>query len=214
MADHGSHGRHDRFAIAAAIGGGPAPATIGSCPACGALYADLSVLRDVIRRAWTPVLVRDLRLSPADGARLRPRGWHAVLAAIGSTRDVISRPLAIGFTTLGLVGVLTSAPILPLGSAAAPPSQADSGVTVAEAPEPPMASAAASSAPGVALPSTSPARDPASAPPTDATQVPPPTSRTSLPDRSSGTFLLSIGFLTLGLGLFGVRRSARRSAVR
>lgn len=213
MADHGPHARHDRFAIAAAVGGGAAPVTIRTCPACGALYADLTDLRAAIRHAWTPRRVRDLRLSAADGARIRPRGLRAALAWIGSTRDTSTRPLAIGFTSLGLIGILlTSAPIMSFGSSAAPSSEMGSGVGVLSAPAPAAPSAAAS-APGAA-PSVAPARDPAAVPPTDVSMGSGAGPRMSLPDRSSGTLLLSVGFLTLGLGLFGLRRSGRRGAVR
>jgi hypothetical protein len=212
VADHGPHSRHDRFAIASAVGGGAAPVTIRSCPACGALYADLSDLRFAIRHAWTPRRVRDLRLSAADGARLRPRGLRAALAWIGSARDRSTRPLAVGFTALGLIGVLlTSAPIVSFGSSAAASSEAGSGAGIMSAPEHAAPSTAASG-PGAA-PSV-PARGPAAVPSSDASAGSIADARTSLPDRSSGTLLLSVGFLTLGLGLFGLRRSGRRGAVR
>lgn len=213
MADHGPHVRHDRFAIAAAIGGGAAPVTIRTCPACGALYADLTLLRSAIRDAWTPRRVRDLRLSGVDGARLRPRGLRAALSWIGSSRDTSTRPLAIGFTALGLIGILlTGAPIVSFGSSAAPSSEMGSGAGILSAPETPAQSAAAS-APGGA-PSVAPDRGPAAVPSTDVSTGSGAGPRTSLLDRSSGTLLLSVGFLTLGLGLFGLRRSGRRGAVR
>ena len=54
----------------------------------------------------TPSRPRDFHLTPAEARRLRPGGFRAVLAAIGSTRDAFSKPLAVGLTTLGLVGLL------------------------------------------------------------------------------------------------------------
>jgi hypothetical protein len=214
VADLGSHARHDRFAIAAAVSGGPAPPTIQSCPSCWALYADLTDLREAIRRAWTPSRVRDLRLTSADGARLRPHGLRAVLRAIGSAQDSITRPLAIGFTTIGLAGLLvTTAPALQLGSAAAGASEAGSGTVALSVPDGPMASAAASAAPAVPSTSGSPAGSPAGGP-SDLSTAAQGARNVTLPDRSTGTALLSVGFLTLGVGLFGLRRSARRGGMR
>jgi hypothetical protein len=213
VADRGSHARHDRFAIAAALGGDKVPPTIGTCPACGALYADLAVLRDALRRAWTPVRIRDLRLSPADEARLRRPWWRELLASIGSARDTATKPLAIGFTALGLVGVLlTTAPILPMGSAAAPLTEAGSGATMAQGSE--AAAPSAAGAPSIHAASSPAPRDATGQGRADASKGAGTRERTSLPDRSTGTFLLSVGFLTLGLGLFGLRRSARKDAVR
>jgi anti-sigma factor RsiW len=201
VADHSSHAHHDRFAIAAAVGGGSAPATIRTCPACGALYADLDDLREAIRRAWTPIRVRDLRLSAADGVRLRPRRWRSILSSIGSARDSVTKPLAIGFTTLGLAGLLlTTVPASSLAPAPAAARESGSGAVIA-------------AAPGAAGPSAAGSQDPTGSPPVD-TFTTGPSSETPLPDRSTAAALLSIGFLTLGVGLFGLRRSGRRGRVR
>ena len=51
---------------------------------------------------------RDFRISAADAARLRPRGWRALVDALGGARASFSRPLATGLTTLGIVGLLVS----------------------------------------------------------------------------------------------------------
>ena len=40
--------------------------------------------------------------------RLRPNGWRRLVAIFGSPRDVFSRPLAFGLTTLGLAGLLVA----------------------------------------------------------------------------------------------------------
>jgi hypothetical protein len=215
VADRGIHARHDRFAFAAAIGGGPGPSTIGTCPACGALYADLADLREALRQAWTPRRVRDLRLSATDAARLRPRRWRTALARIGTARDTLTRPLAIGFTTLGLVGVLlTTVPGLQLGSSAAATSEAGSGAMMARAPDAPAPSWAASTAPVAVAPDPGLDPVPAGAPPSDRSHASQTSLRVSLPDRSTATLLLSVGFLTLGVGLFGLRRSGRREGMR
>ncbi len=63
-----------------------------------------------------PARARDFTLSEADAARLRGSAWRRVIAAIGSSRDVFSRPLAIGFTTLGLAGLLVATVPMPFGS--------------------------------------------------------------------------------------------------
>jgi hypothetical protein len=162
--------------------------------------------------------MRDLRLTAEDGARLRRRGWRAALVAlvaIGSARDTVTRPLAISFTMLGVVGVLlTAAPVIRLGSAAASASQTVGGAAIAAAPEPGASGAATSTAPVLVAPTYAPVRDSGGEPPIDTSTASQRAPTASLPDRSSGTLLLSIGFLVLGFGLFGLRRSARRGGVR
>ena len=96
------------------------PSSVRTCPACGALHSDLESLRAALRVAWTPRRPRDLLLTPGDVDRLRPRPWRRLLGSIGSTRDAVTRPLAIGFTALGLVGLLlTSMPLGAVGGSAA-----------------------------------------------------------------------------------------------
>ncbi len=114
MADYVSHARHDRFAIAEAVGGAMAPSTVHTCLACGALHRDLLSIRAALRMAWTPRRPRDLLLTTVDAARLRPTPWRRLFGAIGSTRDAVTRPLAVGLTGLGIVGVLMTS--IPLGA--------------------------------------------------------------------------------------------------
>ena len=104
----GPHARHDRFAIADALGGGSLPATVGMCPACGALHRDMLSIQTAIRHAWTPRRTLDLRLTTVHTARLRPLLWRRLLTVLGSSRDAITRPLAIALTSLGLAGLLAA----------------------------------------------------------------------------------------------------------
>lgn len=120
MGDRGSHARHDRFAIADAVGAGTVPTTIAGCPSCGALHSDLLAIRAAIRHSWVPSRPRDLLLTGADGARLRPARWRLLLAALGTPRDAVTRPLALSLTGLGLSGLLlTSIPVGSFGAATA-----------------------------------------------------------------------------------------------
>jgi hypothetical protein len=137
-----SHGRHDRFAIAEALGGGSVPATVGTCPACGQLHRDLQSIQTALRHAWTPRRHRDLRLSAADLASRRPVLWRRLLAAVGSCLDAVTRPLAVGLTGLGLAGlVLANVPAGFVGASGAAPAAAP--------PETAMASHAPSGTPSV-----------------------------------------------------------------
>ena len=201
MADPGSHGRHDRFAIAEAVGTEFLPMTLRSCPACGALHADLLSLQRAVREAWTPSRPRDLRLSVADALRLRRRTWRQRFALIGGSGDALTRPLALSFTALGLIGLLlTTIPVgLPMGSSAAASPELDR-TTVAIAPEP---SAVASGPAVLSLPGASVAGGPgvAVASAQDARRI----------DEPSPLPLLSAVLLVLGAAILGIRRVASRT---
>ena len=105
MVDVASHGRHDRFAIAAALGGDMLPSTVRTCPSCGALHRDLLSIQTAIRHAWTPRRPRDLRLARGDLLAGPPSLWQRVIDAFGSSRDAVTRPLAAGLVSLGIAGV-------------------------------------------------------------------------------------------------------------
>ncbi|MFP5344010.1 MAG: hypothetical protein ACLGIJ_13990 [Candidatus Limnocylindria bacterium] len=126
-----SHAAHDAALVAAFADRDAAEALspselvvatrlVADCEACAALHADLLILAAGLRTAATPRRTRDFRLTPADAARLQPGGWRRILATIGSARDGVTRPLAVGLTTLGLIGVLvgTVPGALPFGGAA------------------------------------------------------------------------------------------------
>ncbi len=111
------HASHDRIAIAALAGRDPdlsdtqaaaARALLAACAECARLHADLLALALALPIASTPARPRDFTLSVADAERLRPRGLRRWLGLIGTSRDTITRPLAIGFTTLGLAGLLVA----------------------------------------------------------------------------------------------------------
>jgi hypothetical protein len=145
VGDHGSHARHDRFAIVDAIGGGAIPSTIGTCPACSALHIDLMTLQLAVRAAWTPRRERDLRLTVAGAARLQRGRVRRLLETIGTPRDALTRPLALSFTGLGLAGLLLMA--VPTGmsidaNGAAAPVELDRTMVAAE-PAAPIAGAVA-----------------------------------------------------------------------
>lgn len=105
MVDIASHARHDRLAIAAALGGGALPSTVRTCPSCGALHGDLLSIQSAIRHAWTPRLPRDLRLRSGDVAGGKRILWRRVADTFGSSRDAVTRPLALGLTSLGIAGL-------------------------------------------------------------------------------------------------------------
>ncbi len=120
-----THKTHDPERIAAAVGGAleeperrEIDAWLASCSACAELHADLMAIASAERALPTPARPRDFRLSPADAQRLRPHGWRAILAAIGSSRDAFTKPLAVGLTTLGIVGLLVGTVPLGMGGAA------------------------------------------------------------------------------------------------
>jgi hypothetical protein len=109
---------------------------------------------------------------------------------VGSARDTLTRPLAIGLTTLGFTGLLlTAAPTLLVGVGGA----MSSGAAALE-----LAPPAASLLPGDRTPAS------AGAPPADTNQV----LATPPAEGPSPTSLLSVGLLVVGGGLFLVRRVA------
>jgi hypothetical protein len=159
-----AHATHDPELVAA-LAARPADLTdaeratardiVAACGDCSDLLADLVALQVSLPTTATPRRPRDFLLTPADAERLRAGGWRRVLGFFGSTRDTVTRPLAIGLTTLGLVGITVAAlPSVMIGggTAAAP--------TSIEAAAPEVAGGAAQAASGA--PAASP--DAAAAP--------------------------------------------------
>ncbi len=109
------HATHDRMLVAsladhslALAERAAAEALVAVCDDCAALHADLLALRAATQAMTTPSRPRDFVLSQADATRLRSGGWRRFLATLGSSRDALSRPLAVGLTTLGLAGLLVA----------------------------------------------------------------------------------------------------------
>ena len=120
------HETHDRLLIASLVDRSISDAErargetqLAACSACAQLHEELVALAAATRALAVPARTRDFTLTPADAARLRVAGWRRLIAAIGSTRDVFSRPLAIGLTTLGLAGLLVSSVPMPFGTGGA-----------------------------------------------------------------------------------------------
>jgi hypothetical protein len=109
------HATHDATLIAALAARTPdlteiqmatARDRLASCDACTALLADLVALQTALPRTSTPARPRDFTLTPTEAARLQRGGWRRLLGLIGSGRDNLTRPLAVGFTSLGMAGLL------------------------------------------------------------------------------------------------------------
>jgi hypothetical protein len=162
------HQIHDRLLVASLLDRATddperarAEALVAACADCAALHADLVALREATVVMPTPARRRDFAITPDDARRLQRTGWRRLIAVFGSARDAVSRPLAIGLTTIGLAGLLvTTVPwsFPGSGSAAAPATlqqttgDAGSG-TNAESlggPKEAPAASAAPSAPGPA----------------------------------------------------------------
>lgn len=134
-----------------------AEALVADCTECADLYRDLKDLDEVLPTTSVPSRPRDFRLTAADARRLRPAGWRRWWRSIGSSRDTLTRPLALGLTTLGLVGLLLgSVPSFLSGSSGvsgsasgAAPADLTAGPEQRSADQAvPAASAAASAVPG------------------------------------------------------------------
>ncbi len=109
------HDAHDRLLVANLVDRSVdeaersrAEELLAACRDCEQLYDDLVALSAATRAMSVPVRPREFTLSEADAERLRVRGWRRLLGAIGSSRDVFSRPLAMGLTTIGLAGLMVA----------------------------------------------------------------------------------------------------------
>ncbi len=171
------HGAHDPMWMAALATRTPdlsatehtrAQSALESCGACADLFADLVALSAAIPSAPIPARTRDFTLTAEDAARLRPRGLRRVLKAIGSARDGVTFPLALGLTTMGLVGVLVgTVPALYSGAGAAGAATSIELSSVGEPMPQPAAASAAAAASGAPADGYEPYR--ASAAPTSET---------------------------------------------
>lgn len=192
MADPSEHAGHNPLDVAGAVDRGARLASVlERCVRCTSLYVDLGALIAALPLSALPTRPRSFTLTVDDTRRLRPAGWRGRWSAVGSARDTLTRPLAIGVTTLGLVGLLlTAAPTLLAGvggaasSGAAPESEPSAASIM---PGARTTGAVDGDAPRVSQASTAPS-----------------------PEGSSPTLLLSVGLLLVGGGLFAIRRFAVR----
>jgi hypothetical protein len=157
VAESAVHLGHDPLQIAAAVDRGARLAPVLElCLRCAALYADLVALTAALPLAVGPVRPRDFTLSADDAHRLGRRGWRGWWSAVGSARDTVTRPLAVSFSTLGLVGLLlTTVPsFLPMAGSGATSTEADAKVFTITAG--PAASPAPADVPSVDVETLSP----------------------------------------------------------
>jgi hypothetical protein len=119
------HAEHDLLLVAAHSAGdvdeaqrSAAEALLAGCPDCRVLAADLRAIAAATSVLPAAVRTRDFTLRPEDAARLRPRGWRRLAAALGPTRLELLRPVGPVLMTLGIVGLLVSG--LPLFQASGP----------------------------------------------------------------------------------------------
>jgi hypothetical protein len=126
------HATHDTLLVAALADRTLSPSDreraetlVARCSLCAALRDDLVAIRAATRSLPTPPRPHDYQLTAEDAARLRPSAWRRLIGALGATGSVgdLSRPLAMGLTTLGLTGLLVATiPSILTGSAALGPS--------------------------------------------------------------------------------------------
>jgi hypothetical protein len=126
-----AHAAHDLLLVAALadreLAGpeyGRARAQVDACADCAALHADLRALAVATHELPAIPRPREFTLRPQDAERLRPNLVRRLLGSLGTARDGISRPLAMGFTTLGLAGLLVGVVPGALSSGAAGASSA------------------------------------------------------------------------------------------
>jgi hypothetical protein len=120
------HAEHDLLLVAAHAAGdldgaerSSAEALLARCVDCRDLAADLRAIAAATAALPAAARTRDFTLRPQDAARLRPRGWRRLAAALGPTRLELLRPVAPVLMTLGFVGLLVSGlPLLQLGGLA------------------------------------------------------------------------------------------------
>ncbi len=175
-----------------------ARAQVEGCSACASLHAELRALARAIRELPPIARPRDFRLRPEDVQRLRPNLLRRMVGAFGTARDGVSRPLAVGLTTLGLVAMVVGAiPGLSLGQGAG--AAGDTTITMqapaASAGELSQLAGEATPAPDARLPDAVPERNGFEE------SVP----ATNMPILFGGALLLALG-LGLGAGRLVARR--------
>ncbi len=221
LAAHPDHAMHDPLLVAeAADRAGRLPPALAECPDCRTLHADLVQLAAALPTAAVATRPLAYTLTPADAARLRAGGLRRWLALIGSARDGITRPLALGFTTLGLAGLLvaTLPAVLSGGAATAGAAPQSVGEAASALPSvvpamgaPDVASSAAATDDGAVFSGAESGASPGSDAKADATTRD--AAALALrgdPSGPSVLFVVGGALLILGLGLFGLRWTGRR----
>jgi hypothetical protein len=193
VAELAAHARHDPVRVAGSVDRGASRAPmLDLCARCAALYADLVLLAAALPLAALPARPRDFRLTVAEARHLRVRRWGSWWASVGSARDSLTRPLAIGFTTLGLVGLLVTglSEVLPMvGSSAG-------------------SSSAASMPLDYRALATLPADREVTAIGADHAAPPPDVALTAVVEHRDAVSTVSAGLVALGIGLFAARQIA------
>jgi hypothetical protein len=151
------HAEHDLLLVAAHAAGdldetqrSSAEALLARCSDCRQLAADLRAIAAATAALPAAARTRDFTLRPQDAARLRPRGWRRLAAALGPSRLELLRPVAPALMTLGLVGLLVSGLPLIQGSTGSYYASGSGSPAAASAPAtaaPEKAAAAASAGP-------------------------------------------------------------------
>jgi hypothetical protein len=188
-----AHALHDPELIAALAAREPdlktadratAQVLVDACADCRGLLADLRALQIALPATTTPARPRGFTLTTADAHQLRGSGWRRVVRFFGSSRDAFSRPLAIGFTTIGIVALLiTALPSIPLGAGGATSLSTVGNAVPQQAPETAeMVASPAASAAAAAAPSAAPAAAPSAAP-TSASEFAPASAPSVVADR-------------------------------
>jgi len=127
-----------------------AQTALESCGPCADLFADLVAISAAIPSAAIPARPRDFTLTPADAARLQPHGLRRLFKAMGSARDGITFPLAMGLTTMGIAGLLLAT--IPTAFSGAGGATSDTLSAVGEAVPMPAPASAAPAASAAAAP--------------------------------------------------------------
>jgi hypothetical protein len=162
-ADPANHAAHDPTWMAALATRNPdlspsertrAETALESCGACADLFADLVAVSAAIPSAAIPARPRDFTLTATDAARLQRRGFARLFKGIGSARDRVTFPLAMGLTTMGIAGLLLAT----IPSAFSAAGGATSLAPVGDAAQMPAAASAAPAA-SAAAPAPAPAAE-------------------------------------------------------
>jgi hypothetical protein len=208
-----------------------------ACAECALLEADLRAIATATAALPKPVRRRDFSLSAEDAARLRTHGWRGLVGALAGPRSAALKPLATGLTTLGIAGLLLAAlPAIQLGGSAASPTgpaapaaaasggdlgsdTSGFGPAATSAPSRLRGFTAESAPPRDSVPVSRPAASPFATgqeggdegpAELDGAQSGQPEPPAAVGRAPSPLAVLSGAFLVLGLGLFGLRWTARR----